>query len=240
MIYFTGDVHRKVNELLRKLDYKQIPYTSDQIIILLGDVGVNYVGDVSDCVEKQKLQNSGRTYFCIHGNHEMRPESIETYEEQVWNGGAVYVEEDYPNLIFAKDGEVYDLEGIKILVLGGAYSVDKYYRQMMGYRWFADEQILKKRRSEILSYVKQLKEVDVVVSHTCPEQWQPTDLFLIGLDQSTVDKSTEEWLSEVERNLTYKHWLFAHFHANRKINEKVTMLYKDIISLNKLMDGSIK
>ena len=52
MIYFTGDVHRKVNELLRKLDYKQIPHTSDQIVILLGDVGVNYVGDVSDCVEK--------------------------------------------------------------------------------------------------------------------------------------------------------------------------------------------
>lgn len=240
MIYFTGDVHRKVNELLRKLDYKQIPHTSDQIVILLGDVGVNYVGDVSDCVEKQKLQNSGRTYFCIHGNHEMRPESIETYEEQEWNGGTVYVEEDYPNLIFAKDGEVYDLEGTKILVLGGAYSVDKYYRQMMGYRWFADEQISKKCRAKILSYVKQLKEVDVVVSHTCPEQWQPTDLFLDGLDQSTVDKSMEEWLSEVERNLTYKHWLFAHFHANRKINEKVTMLYKDIISLNKLMEGSIK
>lgn len=240
MIHFTGDVHRKVNELLRKLDYKQIPHTSDQIVVLLGDVGVNYVGDVSDCVEKQKLQNSGRTYFCIHGNHEMRPESIETYEEQEWNGGTVYVEEDYPNLIFAKDGEVYDLEGTKILVLGGAYSVDKYYRQMMGYRWFADEQISKKRRTEILSYVKQLKEVDIVVSHTCPEQWQPTDLFLSGLDQSTVDKSMEEWLSEVERNLTYKHWLFAHFHANRKINEKVTMLYKDIINLNKIMEGSTK
>lgn len=240
MIHFTGDVHRKVNELLRKLDYKQIPHTPDQIVVLLGDVGVNYVGDISDYVEKQKLQNSGRTYFCIHGNHEMRPESIETYEEQEWNGGTVYVEKDYPNLIFAKDGEVYDLEGTKILVLGGAYSVDKYYRQMMGYRWFADEQIPKKRRAEILSYVKQLKKVDLVLSHTCPEQWQPTDLFLDGLDQSTVDKSMEEWLSEVEKNLTYKHWLFAHFHANRKINEKVTMLYKDIINLNKIMEGSTK
>ena len=62
MIHFTGDVHRKVNELLRKLDYKQIPHTSDQIIVLLGDVGVNYVGDVSDCVEKQKLQNRQRKH----------------------------------------------------------------------------------------------------------------------------------------------------------------------------------
>lgn len=240
MIYFTGDVHRQVNDLLRKLDYKQIPHSSDQIIILLGDVGVNYVGDISDCVEKQKLQDSGRTYFCIHGNHEMRPERLFAYKTSKWNGGSVYVEDEYPNLIFAKDGEVYDLEHKKFLVLGGAYSVDKYYRQMMGYRWFADEQISQKRKTEILSYVKQLKKVDIVLSHTCPEQWQPTDLFLSGLDQSTVDKSTEEWLSEVEKNLEYDHWLFAHFHANRKINEKVTMLFKDIISLNKLMEGTNK
>ena len=30
MIYFTGDVHRKVDDLLRKLDYKQISHTSDR------------------------------------------------------------------------------------------------------------------------------------------------------------------------------------------------------------------
>ena len=207
---------------------------------MLGDVGVNYSRNISDLVEKEKLQSSGRTYFCIHGNHEKRPESIYSYKEQEWNGGTVYVENEFPNLFFAKDGEVYDLEGVKLLALGGAYSVDKYYRQMLGYGWFADEQISKNRRAEILSHIKQIKEVDIVASHTCPEQWQPTDLFLNNLDQSTVDKSMEEWLSEVERNLTYKHWLFAHYHANRKINEKATMLYKDIIKLNEIMEGSTK
>ncbi len=45
-------------------------------------------------------------------------------------------------------------------------------------------------------------------------------LFLDGLDQSTVDKTMEEWLSDVEKNLNYKHWLFGHFHANREINDK--------------------
>ena len=236
MIYFTGDVHRKIEGLLERLDEKQIPNTSDQIIVLLGDVCVNYKHNMYDWFAKKILHDSGRTYFCIHGNHEMRPENIEKYKEQKWNGGIAYVENEFPNLIFAKDGEVYDLEGMKILVLGGAYSVDKPYRLEMGWNWFPDEQIRPERREEILSCVKELKEVDLVLSHTCPEQWQPTDLFLPGLDQSAVDKSMEKWLSEVERNLDYKHWLFGHFHANRKINEKATMLYEDIISLKEVLN----
>ena len=82
MIYFTGDVHGQIDDLLCRLDYKKIPHTADQIIVLLGDVGVNYNRTLNECVHKQKLQDSGRTYFCIHGNHEMRPENIETYHEK--------------------------------------------------------------------------------------------------------------------------------------------------------------
>ena len=44
---------------------------------------------------------------------------MESYEEQEWNGGIVYVEPDFPNLLFAKDGEIYDLDGRKTIVIGG-------------------------------------------------------------------------------------------------------------------------
>ena len=91
MIYFTGDVHGQIDDLLRRLDYKKIPHTADQIIVLLGDVGVNYNRTLNECVHKQKLQDSGRTYFCIHGNHEMRPENIETYHEKSNEFGTFYV-----------------------------------------------------------------------------------------------------------------------------------------------------
>ena len=36
----------------------------------------------------------------------------------------VYVEEEYPNILFAKDGEVYDFCGKSVMTIGGAYSVD--------------------------------------------------------------------------------------------------------------------
>ena len=74
MLYFTGDVHGNIKGLLYRLDRMGIPHTPDQIIVLLGDVGVNYLQNTADYVNKKRLQDSGRTYFCIHGNHEMRPE----------------------------------------------------------------------------------------------------------------------------------------------------------------------
>ena len=62
------------------------------------------------------------------------------YKSQEWNGGKVWVEEAYPNILFAKDGEIYDIAGMKTIVIGGAYSVDKFYRLSKGYNWFEDEQ----------------------------------------------------------------------------------------------------
>lgn len=237
MLYFTGDVHGNIKGLLYRLDRMGIPHTPDQIIVLLGDVGVNYLQNIADYVNKKRLQDSGRTYFCIHGNHEMRPESITSYQELLGNFGMVYVEQEFPNLQFAKDGELYDLEGYKTLVLGGAYSVDKFYRLECGARWFADEQITPERRKAILKQITTFGQLDLVLSHTCPYSWQPTDLFLNGLDQSTVDNSMEKWLEEVETHLNYRHWLFAHFHDDRKINSKVTMLFNTIKNINQIMEG---
>lgn len=237
MLYFTGDVHGNIKGLLYRLDRMGIPHTPDQIIVLLGDVGVNYLQNIADYVNKKRLQDSGRTYFCIHGNHEMRPESITSYQELLGNFGMVYVEQEFPNLQFAKDGELYDLEGYKTLVLGGAYSVDKFYRLECGARWFADEQITPERRKAILKQITTFGQLDLILSHTCPYSWQPTDLFLNGLDQSTVDNSMEKWLEEVEIHLNYRHWLFAHFHDDRKINSKVTMLFNTIKNINQIMEG---
>ena len=39
------------------------------------------------------------------------------------------------------DGEIYDIDDKKVMVIGGAYSVDKWYRLKMNYKWFEDEQI---------------------------------------------------------------------------------------------------
>ena len=226
MFYITGDTHGEFSRIEQFCE--RIKPTRDDTMIILGDAGINYNGGWRDIHKKQRLAKLPITLFCIHGNHEMRPAALDGYRLIPWNGGMVYQEECFPNLLFAKDGEIYRLGGKDVLVVGGAYSVDKEYRLRMGYRWFSDEQ----PSGEIKEYVKQQLDrvgwkVDVVLSHTCPRKYEPVEHFMPGIDQSKVDKSTENWLDMIEDRLDYKEWYCGHWHINKRI-DKLTFLFHDI------------
>lgn len=143
-------------------------------------------------------------------------------------GSIVYIEPNYPNIIFAKDGEVYDINGYKCLIIGGAYSVDKEYRLLRGYNWWEDEQPTPFIKNAVETKIKALRHtVDVVLTHTCPSKYIPIEMFLPFIDQSKVDNSTEEWLNEIEKNLNYTKWFCGHYHTN-KIIDKIEFLFDNI------------
>lgn len=60
---------------------------------------------------------------------------------------------------------------------------------------------------------------DVIFSHTCPERYTPVECFLPMIDQSTVDRSTEEWLGEIEASIEYRAWYCGHWHINKRIDK---------------------
>ena len=227
MIYITGDIHGSLEpifDLVEKYEPKE-----DDIIVILGDVAVNYTGRLRDKFIKEEMNNIGVTFFCIHGNHENRPQNIASYQEKNWNGGRVLYEEDYPNILFPVDGDIFELEGNKCIVIGGAYSVDKFYRLRNGYNWWPDEQ----PSPTIKEYVeKQIKnnKIDVVFSHTCPYKYIPTECFLSGIDQSKVDNSTEQWLDTIEEAIEYKAWYLGHWHTDKRI-DKMHFLFHSVETL---------
>ena len=231
MIYYTGDIHGSHFELAAFC--RRFKLTEEDTVILLGDVGANYYGGKRDQELKYALNKLKPTILCIHGNHEMRPSSILTYLTKEWNGGIVWYEEKYPNLLFAKDGEIFTLEGLRHFVIGGAYSVDKFYRLSRHYGWWADEQ----PSEEIKAYVtKQLAthSVDIVLSHTCPFKYEPTEVFLPGIDQSTVDDSTERWLDRIEDTVGYKAWFCGHWHVDKRI-DKMHFLFHGVETAEQFM-----
>lgn len=126
MIYYTGDTHGDVEKLIKFKE--RFALAADDTIVILGDAGWNYDQGSHDFLAKSFLKRMGVTIFSIHGNHEERPYNLPYYHETEWRGGKVYVEDEYPNILFAKDGEIYDLDGHKTIVIGGAYSVDKPFR----------------------------------------------------------------------------------------------------------------
>ena len=142
MVYITGDKHGDYDRVFG-FCYKNNTSKND-IMIVLGDAGINYYLDNKDYTLKNHLKELPITLFCIHGNHEERPYNIAGYKSKVFNNGIVYYEEKYPNILFAKDGEVYNFNGFYTLVIGGAYSVDKYYRLALGYNWYESNNQMKK------------------------------------------------------------------------------------------------
>ena len=74
MIFLTGDTHRN---FARIIDFiKKHNTTKDDLLIILGDVAINYFGKIDDGPCKHHLNKLPITFLCIHGNHEMRPESL--------------------------------------------------------------------------------------------------------------------------------------------------------------------
>ena len=228
-VYLTGDTHGRFERIA--CFCRDNHTTLGDVLIILGDAGVNYYLDRRDEKLKQYIDTMPVTLLCIHGNHEARPTAALGYEEAEHFGARVMVQPEHPSLLFALDGEVYELAGRSCIAIGGAYSIDKEYRLLRGAAWWPDEQPsaeIKRRVERALA--SRGWQVDVVLSHTTPLSYEPTEAFLPFIDQSSVDTSTERWLDEIERKLDYGRWYAGHFHTTKTV-DKLRLMYQDYARL---------
>ncbi|MCM1008228.1 MAG: metallophosphoesterase [Ruminococcus flavefaciens] len=224
MVYITGDIHGSMYPIYELCN--ALSPTFEDVVVILGDVAANYDLNSRDRQFKRQMSRFQPTFFCIHGNHECRPQNIASYKEKQWNGGTVMYEEEFPNILFPVDGEIFMLAEMKCLVIGGAYSVDKYFRLQRGLNWWADEQPSEEIKIRIEDQIYN-NHIDVVFSHTCPYKHTPIECFLPGIDQSTVDNSTEHWLDTIEESIDYKAWYCGHWHINKRI-DRMHFLYHNV------------
>ena len=240
-VFISGDRHG---------DYKDVERfclkwntSKDDLLIILGDNGVNYWGPHKDKKIKNYLSSLPISFFMIKGNHDQRP-SPKLYHIAPENihplvRGSFLVEDEYPSLLFAPMYGGYEFycedKWRKAFVLGGAYSADKWYRLEMqelghsGYRWFADEQMSTWEMKEAASMIHDYKP-DYILSHTCPFKYIPQDMFMPIIDQSTVDDKMEYFFDEIESDVSYDKWYCGHWHTDRSI-DKMRFMYHDIILL---------
>lgn len=234
-LFITGDTH---GDFFRIYDFcKKHNTTKNDIMIICGDSGINYYCDDFDIELKERILKIPITFLILHGNHEERAWNIETYQCGYMRVGdnemLVWYESQYPNILFLGDSELKLINGKKFMFLGGAYSIDKSYRLMMGHKWFRSEQMSEFEMQSVIRSLQsneKFRKVDYVVSHTCPLKYEPTEYFIQGVDQNTVDKRTEMFLNHVENLIEYDTWFCGHFHCNKKI-DKVRFLFKDILEL---------
>lgn len=232
-ILITGDTHSKVNSRLKYINETMPEYEpTETAIIILGDAGLNYYLDSSDRKNKKAISKYGYTIYCVYGNHEARPSEklgMKLVSDE-FVGGPVWIEEDFPLIRYFTVWGIYNIQGRKTLVAGGAYSVDKHYRLVSGWQWFADEQLAEYERAACMRSIRD-QHFDLVLTHTCPYEWRPTDLFLNFIEQSTVDNTMELWFDAVRNAIDCGIWLFGHYHGDRIERPGVEMFYTEVEDL---------
>lgn len=228
MFYITGDKHGTYANV--KAFCKKHNTTKDDVLIILGDNGINYYRNSKDYWLKHQLSKLPITLFLIKGNHDARPEKIKTYQKSTFCGGTVYIEPEFQNLVFAKDGEVYFFNEKKALVIGGAYSVDKEYRLMNGWKWFADEQPTHEIKSNVERLITSVDDFDFILTHTCPLHFITKYKAVDSLCNES-DTSTEEWMDKVESQIHYRRWYCGHWHIDKEFG-KVKFMYHEIEPLD--------
>lgn len=237
-----GDCHGNF-VWLDKLDKEKYP-PNETAIIILGDVGLNFYLNKSD-QKMKKVVNSKEYYlYCVRGNHEQRPQFVEGMKEMHDDivDGPIYYEPEYPYIRYFFDYGYYTIDGYKCAVIGGAYSVDKWYRLARGgfteetnipkkTGWFPDEQLT---RAEMEHCEMKLigRKFDFVFTHTCPLQYQPTDLFLGFVEQSKVDNRMEVWMDELFGKFDWTILCFGHYHRDRIERPYVEQYFNDIEELD--------
>ncbi len=221
MILLIGDIHGNFNYLKYQITQKNI---TDCTIIQVGDFGIGFTNRDND-IETLKnlndfLMGQNITMLAIRGNHD---------NPDFFNG-----DYDLSNLKLLPDYTTMNVDDYNFLFIGGAISVDRTDRikennTNMKYG-------SRKRcywEGEDIEYnpqiTKNLKGIDIVVTHTAPdwcwpnnklgfgkfvEDWAKYDKNLIEDLRFERNQMTNIFLDLYENNQIKKHF-YGHFHKSK-------------------------
>lgn len=251
-IYVTGDTHGNARDICNVIAQIKNP-SKDDFVIIAGDAGFEYESYVMGQAKREARKFPG-TWIVLRGNHDSSywkehitwdEKEQKYYPNEGWdftNDGMYLYQKKYPNIWYVIDGGgIYNIGGYNILFIPGAYSVDKWYRLRNRYPWNPSEQLNVQERNDLelitIEWIDLGFNIDFVVAHTFPAKMEKyyRDLFMSELNQSTVDKTTEFWLNKMsdiyENAPGFKHYFGGHFHDDRRLNKKYTMLYDEVEDL---------
>ena len=112
----SGDTHGTIDigKVVRFFGEHEDEYTSDDYLIICGDVGACGFSASDEANTREVLRNLPVTVLFVDGNHE-NFEQLNSYPVDVWNGGKVHFVDH--NIIHLMRGQVFDIEGTRFLHL---------------------------------------------------------------------------------------------------------------------------
>lgn len=151
-IILLGDIHGRFDVILSKLNTGLL---DDTILIQIGDFGLGFrphfeKSELERIDKRLKEQNC--ELFVIRGNH----------DEPKWFTNPVINSEfnqKHKNITLLPDYYTKDINGVRFLFVGGAVSIDRYYRTLNESYWTGE--VVQEPKFNISKH-------DILISHTVP------------------------------------------------------------------------
>lgn len=217
-IYITGDTHGEQSRILKT--ERQTGISKGDYLLVCGDFGYLMRDDLTENNFLSDLSSRGYTILFVDGNHECFP-AVFSYKKIKWNGG--YVHQLRENIYHLMRGQVYTIEGKTFFTLGGAYSIDRYMRKL-GYSYWEEELV---NDAEYKEAVKNLSlhgnKVDYMITHTAPREI----ILRLGKTPDPHDIELTGFLEYLMYEIDFHHWYCGHWHTDRDITDKFTILWFD-------------
>lgn len=119
-VYVTGDVHGRAEYGSSRFAFKNWPLgrtlTRDDVVIVAGDFGFVWDGSNAEKYWLDWFESKPWTTCFVDGNHENH-HALAGLPVREWNGG--FVHEARPHVLHLMRGEVFDIDGLTVLAMGG-------------------------------------------------------------------------------------------------------------------------
>jgi Icc-related predicted phosphoesterase len=245
-VLISGDFHANAkgemeyiseNTLLKK--YKENIYNKINYHIILGDAGFLWPGnEKSELLIYSELAKRPFPVLCVLGNHDPVLGHPDLPEVDMGIGEKVIlVNKEKPFIAYLKRGKIYNIENKKFLVLGGALSIDKFYR-IPGISWWEQEYWNDDEKTSVSRLLEKEKNFDYVLSHTGPSRINKS---VNNVDIAYLPKKKDEVsaLNEIiDGKITCKQWFCGHWHKDVYYFDKnMKKGYQYLYQQTALLDG---
>lgn len=169
-----------------------------------------------------RLNASGKTILFVDGNHENFT-LLERYPIELWNGGNTH--KIRPNIRHLIRGEVYQLEGKKLLAFGGGNSSDQQYRIPM-VSWWPHEMPTTEDYQRAESNLQKVHGLDLIVTHV-----PPMEVY----EMYHINPGPDEPLARYFQSLHMKYpsatWFCGHLHRDQSFENRIFLVYQSVVQM---------
>jgi len=231
VLYVTGDFHSEYSRASNRHFPEQSELGPEDGLLVCGDFGFWHDSPEQDYWLKWWEAKKYPVLWC-DGNHE-NFDALHTIPVEEWKGGRI--QRIRSNVIRLCRGEIFDLDGAKIFVMGGAKSHDMeggvldpedpnffWKRKLLnrsrsryrvkGETWWEEEMPSQEEYRRAWENLERAGwQVDLVITHCAPTRIQKQ------LDPAFEPDELTDFLDRAWEKLTFRRWYCGHYHQEREL-----------------------